>query len=159
MTTASRRLTSTSVLMGLRSRSTNHWKRELTAGRLRPTTARTRNSRRLPTITDSRSIRAQKGTRFWSCALAQDQNLVPFCALIDRESVIVGSLREFLVRAVVGLNRPAVSSLFQWFVDLERSPINTLVDVRRRDAVVIRIKSQLVIRRIRIRLPFQLEIL
>ena len=82
-----------------------------------------------------------------------------FLCLIDRELDVVAGFRELLVRSVERLDLEAVSSLLQWLVDLERRSVNTFVDVRRCDLVIVRIERELVIRRIRIRIPFELQIL
>ena len=81
------------------------------------------------------------------------------CGLIDRELVVVAAFREFLIGAVVSLNRKAISSLLQRLIHLERCAIDTFVDVRRCDLVILGIEREFVVGRIRIRIPLQFQIL
>src|SRR5215211_4752887 len=79
--------------------------------------------------------------------------------LVDRELVVVGAFREFLVSAVIRLHLPPVNSLFQRFINLERCVIHALVDIWRRDLVVVRVQRELVVRGIRVSVPFEFQVL
>src|ERR1041384_4963309 len=83
----------------------------------------------------------------------------PWLILIDRERDVVAGFGELLVGFVECLNLESITSLLERLVYLERCVVNTLIDVWRRDLVVVRVERELVIGRVRVRFPLQFEIL